>query len=63
MQVPIIFQIMDILPRPLVISLFHRAAEQELASLVAVEAAGAEPSDKKLAKALERAFPLLQYVV
>ena len=34
-----------------------------VASLVAVEAAGAEPSDKKLAKALERAFPLLQYVV
>ena len=61
MQVPIVSQIMDILPRPLVISLFHRAAERELASLV--EAAGAEPSDKKLAKALERAFPLLRNVV
>lgn len=31
-----------------------------MASLVAVEAAGAEPFDKKLAKALEKAFPLCQ---
>ena len=54
---------MATLPRRPVIFLFHREAEQEVASLVAVEAAGAEPFDKKLAKALEKAFPLLQYVV
>ena len=63
MQVPIVFQIMDTLPRRPVIFLFHQEAEQEVASLVAVEAAGAEPFDKKLAKGLEKAFPLLQYVV